>query len=77
VIGIDVGSETHYASSGFVAAADCPVKRHDGCNRAVDLLRRFFLVCLDFSGRIGADEDVIHIPAETVFLHLLMQIVYF
>lgn len=51
-------------SAVVIAAADCTVKSHDHCNRAVDFFCTFFLVRFDIPGRVGADEDVIHHPAE-------------
>ena len=49
-----------YALHILVAAADSAVECHNGGDGPVDFLRRLFLVRLDVSGRVGADENVVH-----------------
>ena len=51
-------------SAVVVSAADRPVERHDGRDGSVDLLGGLLLVRLDVPGGVGADEDVVHVPAQ-------------
>ena len=53
-----------YALYILIAAADSAVECHDRCHGTVDFLCGFFLVRLDVSGWVGADEDVVHHPAK-------------
>ena len=65
-----------------IAAANSTVKGHDRCHGAVDFLCGFFFVRLDVACRVGADEDVVHHPAENgmstvgdfLFQHQLHQL---
>ena len=45
----------HALSGGSVAAS----------NRAVDLIGGFFFIEFDVPGRVGADEDVVHLNLST------------
>ena len=49
---------------GVVTAADGSIQCHDRCHGTVDFLCGFLLVRLDVPSRVGADEDVVHHPAE-------------
>ena len=49
---------------GVISTANGSVQSHNRGNGTVNLLRGFFLVCLDVSGRVGSDEDIVHIPSE-------------
>nr|DAV87625.1 MAG TPA: hypothetical protein [Caudoviricetes sp.] len=51
-------------STIIIATADRTVERHYGGDSAVNFLCGFFFVRLDVSGGVGADEDVVHHPAE-------------
>ena len=53
-----------YALYILIAAANSTVKGHDRCHGAVDFLCGFFFVRLDVSGRVGADENIVHHPVE-------------
>ena len=44
------------------STANCTVKSHNHGNRTVNLLCGFFFVRLDISGRVTANEDVVHHP---------------
>ena len=48
----------------MVPAPDGPVQAHDGGYGSIDFFRGFFLVCLDVSGRVSPDVDVIHHPSK-------------
>ena len=51
----------HALSGGSAAASNRAVKAHDGGHHAIDLLGGFFFVGFDVPGRVGADEDVVHL----------------
>ena len=44
------------------STADCTVKSHNHGNSSVNLLCGFFFVRLDVSGRVTANEDIVHHP---------------
>lgn len=46
------------------STANRPVQSHDGGHCAVYLLCGFLLVHFDVASRVGADEDVVHVPAQ-------------
>ena len=50
--------------SVYIPATNRTVKSHDEGNRPINLLRAFCFVCLDVPGRVGADEDVVHVPPQ-------------
>ena len=51
-------------STGIITAVDRTVESHYGGNRGANLFRGFFPVRLDIACGVGADEDVIHHPAQ-------------
>nr|DAO53593.1 MAG TPA: hypothetical protein [Caudoviricetes sp.] len=51
-------------STGIIATADRAVECHNGRHGTIDFLCGFLLIRLNVSGRIGADEDIIHHPAQ-------------
>ena len=55
----------HALSGGSAAASNRAVKAHDGGHHAIDLLGGFFFVGFDVPGRVGADEDVVHLNLST------------
>lgn len=55
----------HALSVGSAAASNRAVEAHDGDHHAVDLLGGFFFVGFDVPGRVGADEDVVHLNLST------------
>lgn len=58
-------SVIHALNGGPTAASNRAVKAHDGGHHAVDLLGGFFFVGFDDPGRVGADEDVVHLNLST------------
>ena len=55
----------HALSVGSAAAFNRAVEAHDGGHHAVDLLSGFFFVGFGGPGRVGADEDVVHLNLST------------
>ena len=53
-----------YTLAVIIPAANRTVECHDGCHGTVNFLRGFLLIRLDVSGRVGADEDVVHHPTK-------------
>lgn len=58
-------SVIHALSGGSTAASHRAVETRDGGHHAVDLLGGFFFVGFDVPGRVGADEDVVHLNLST------------
>ncbi|WP_304025208.1 hypothetical protein [Rothia mucilaginosa] len=58
-------SVKHAFSGGSAAASNRAVEAHNSGHHAVDLLGGFFFVGFDVPGRVGADEDVVHLNLST------------
>lgn len=58
-------SVIHALSGGSTAASNYAVKAHDGGPHTIDLLGGFFFVGFNVPGRVGADEDVVHLNLST------------